>query len=84
MLEVTRLNSENREKDEQIKQVHERYESRMRELETSGEDMETHLGTILEDKKQEAADLKLHVEALEKQLKAKKQFIEVCFDCCII
>lgn len=77
MLEVTRLNSENREKDEQIKQVHDRFESRVRQLETSGEDMETHFGKIVDEKKQEVADLKLQVEALEKQLKAKKQFLEV-------
>ncbi|KAL4221886.1 A-kinase anchor protein 9 [Mactra antiquata] len=76
MLEVTRLNSENREKEEQFKQVQERYESRVRQLETSGEDMESHYGKILDERKQEIADFKLHVEALEKQLKAKKQFLE--------
>ncbi|KAH3717233.1 hypothetical protein DPMN_060014, partial [Dreissena polymorpha] len=76
MLEVSRLNSENREKEDAIKQAHERYESRVRELETSGEDMEHHYGKLLDDKKQEVADLKLQVEALEKQMRAKKQFLE--------
>ena len=77
MLEVTRLHSENREKEHHIKQVQDRYESRVRDLETSGEDMEGHYFKLLDDKKQEAADLRMQVDALEKQLKAKKQFIEV-------
>jgi len=79
LLEVSRLNSENREREEQIKQVHETYEKRVRDLETSGEDMEQHYGKLLDEKKQEVGDLKLHVEALEKQMKAKKQFLEVKF-----
>lgn len=74
---MSRLNSENRERDEQIKQVHEQYEKRVRDLETSSEDMEQHFGKLLDEKKQEIADLNLHVEALEKQMKAKKQFLEV-------
>lgn len=77
LLEVSRLNSENREREEQIKQVHDQYEKRVRELETSGEDMEQHYGKLLDEKKQEVADMKLQVEALEKQIKAKKQFLEV-------
>ena len=77
MLEVTRLHSENREKEQHIKQVQERYESRVRELEHSGEDMEGHYFKLLDEKKQEVADLRMQVDALEKQLKAKKQFIEV-------
>ncbi|XP_052799016.1 A-kinase anchor protein 9-like isoform X3 [Mya arenaria] len=76
LLEVDRLNSENREREEQVRTTHERYEYRVRELETSGEDMEHHYGKLLDDKKQEVADLRLQVDALDKQLKAKKQFIE--------
>ena len=79
MLEVTRLHSENREKEHHIKQVQDRYESRVRELEHSGEDMEGHYFKLLDEKKQEVADLRMQVDALEKQLKAKKQFIEVSF-----
>ena len=78
MLEVSRLSSENREKDSQIQQVHDKFESRMRELENSGEDMEQHYSKLLDDRKQDMADMKLQIEALEKQLKSKKQFIEVC------
>jgi len=78
LLEVSRLNSETRERDEQIRHAAERYETRVRELETSGEDMEHHYGRLLDEKKQEVADLRLQVDALDKQCKAKKQFIEVC------
>ncbi|KAK3603155.1 hypothetical protein CHS0354_042986 [Potamilus streckersoni] len=76
VLEVNRLSSEKREVESQMHQYQERYESRVRELETSGEDMEHHYMQMLDEKKQELQDLRLQLDSVEKQLKAKKQFIE--------
>ncbi|WAQ94515.1 PCNT-like protein [Mya arenaria] len=67
LLEVDRLNSENREREEQVRTTHERYEYRVRELETSGEDMEHHYGKLLDDKKQEVADLRLQEQSAERE-----------------
>ncbi|KAL3832339.1 hypothetical protein ACJMK2_023991, partial [Sinanodonta woodiana] len=76
VLEVNRLSTEKREVESQMHQYQERYESRVRELETSGEDMEHHYMQMLDEKKQELQDLRLQLDSVEKQLKAKKQFIE--------
>ncbi|KAL5007012.1 hypothetical protein ScPMuIL_015818 [Solemya velum] len=76
MLEVTRLNEDRRDLQQQLKQVQERYESRIHELETTGEDMEHHYVELLEEKKKEILDLQLQLDSVEKQLKSNRQFID--------
>ena len=77
MLEGARssYNLDDWERDPQEQLEH--YQSRLQRLESSGEDLEQRYIKLLDDKKQQVNDLRQHVEALEKQVRAEKQFVEV-------
>ena len=78
MLEISMLNDEKRMLEQQARTVHDKYEARIRDLENSGEEMERHYVAQLDERKTEINDLRLQLENVEKQLKANRQFLEVC------
>lgn len=77
LLEVTRLNHDKRQLEDQLRQMQDKYEGRVHELEGAGEETERHYVALLESRKRELDDLRLHLESVEKKLEANKQFVEV-------
>ncbi|XP_033761449.1 nucleoprotein TPR-like isoform X2 [Pecten maximus] len=76
MLEVHRVNEEKRDLAQKLRDLQEKYDHRVRDLENAGEETERHYVALLEDKKAEMTDLRLQLDASEKQNKANRQFME--------
>ncbi|XP_060082601.1 A-kinase anchor protein 9-like [Ylistrum balloti] len=76
MLEVHRVNEEKRDLAQKLRELQENYDHRVRELENAGEETERHYVALLEEKKAEMNDLRLQLDASEKQNKANRQFME--------
>ncbi|XP_052094804.1 A-kinase anchor protein 9-like isoform X6 [Mytilus californianus] len=76
LLEVNRLNDDKRDLQQQVRELQDKYEGRVRDLQNAGEETERHYLQILEDKKAEIVEMQLKVDAVEKQLKYNKQFLE--------
>ncbi|XP_036362251.1 A-kinase anchor protein 9 [Octopus sinensis] len=73
--EIRQLNDDKRLMSQLMQQNQESYEKRMHELLSSGEDIEHRYSELLEEKRQQVDDLKLQLEAVDRQLKANKQFL---------
>ncbi|XP_063421715.1 A-kinase anchor protein 9-like isoform X4 [Mytilus trossulus] len=76
LLELNRLNDDKRDLQQQVRELQDKYEGRVRDLQNAGEETERHYLQILEDKKAEIVEMQLKVDAVEKQLKYNKQFLE--------
>uniref|UniRef100_A0A0L8HVS7 Pericentrin/AKAP-450 centrosomal targeting domain-containing protein n=1 Tax=Octopus bimaculoides TaxID=37653 RepID=A0A0L8HVS7_OCTBM len=73
--EIRQLNDDKRLMSQLMQQNQESYEKRTHELLSSGEDIEHRYSELLEEKRQQVDDLKLQLEAVDRQLKANKQFL---------
>ena len=71
------MNEDKRGLNQQLRELQERYEKRIRDLEATGEDTEQHYIKLLEEKRVELQDITLQHEAMEKQFKSNRQFLEV-------
>ena len=60
-----------------MRELQDKYEGRVRDLQCAGEETERHYLGILEEKKSEIVEMQLKVDSVEKQLKSNKQFLEV-------
>jgi len=79
MQENLQLGEEVRSVKKQMERQRQEFQSEIRRLETSGDELQAQLERTAEDHRVRVDDYRQKIDSLEKQLKSDKQFIEVSY-----
>ena len=73
----TRLNEESRELQKQLEKDRNFFESRIHDAEATNDELQVEIEQLHDERRAVEEDFSRKIEALEKQLKSDKQFLEV-------